>query len=77
MATVKRPRSTSTELKRTKKTDPVTAAGKLRENLSNGNLEEAIRLRAYLLWEQEGGIHGQDVNYWLRAESELAPHNVR
>ncbi|HXZ80186.1 MAG TPA: DUF2934 domain-containing protein [Terriglobales bacterium] len=76
MATVKRPRSTSSETKKTRKTDSVSDASQY-EHLTNGNLEEAIRTRAYLLWEQEGRVHGQDVNYWLRAESELVSHNVR
>jgi DUF2934 family protein len=77
MATAKRPRSTSSETKNTKKTDPVNGSRQKFDNLSNGNLEEAIRTRAYLLWEQEGRVHGRDVTYWLRAESELIPQNVR
>ncbi len=35
------------------------------------NLEEEIRIRAYLLYEQEGWQEGHDEEYWLRAESEI------
>ena len=34
-------------------------------------LEDEIRIRAYLLYEQEGRQHGRDEEYWLRAESEV------
>jgi len=34
-------------------------------------LEDEIRLRAYLLYEQEGRQEGRDNEYWLRAESEV------
>ncbi len=35
------------------------------------SLEDEIRLRAYLLYEQEGRQEGRDNEYWLRAESEI------
>jgi hypothetical protein len=34
-------------------------------------LEERIRFRAYLLYEQRGKRHGYDLDDWLQAESEL------
>jgi len=34
-------------------------------------LENEIRLRAYLLYEQEGRQEGRDREYWLRAESQI------
>ena len=38
--------------------------------------EEALRCRiaarAYGLWEQEGCPHGRDLEFWLRAEAEIA-----
>jgi len=34
-------------------------------------LEDEIRTRAYLLYEQEGRQDGRDKEYWLRAESEI------
>jgi hypothetical protein len=33
---------------------------------------EEIELRAYQIYIERGGAHGQDVEDWLRAESELA-----
>ena len=38
-------------------------------------LEEEIRTRAYLLYEQEGRQDGRDREYWLRAESEILEQN--
>ena len=34
-------------------------------------LIEAVRRRAYELWEQEGRREGSDVEYWMRAEQEI------
>jgi Protein of unknown function (DUF2934) len=33
---------------------------------------EEIELRAYQIYIERGGAHGQDVEDWLQAESELA-----
>jgi hypothetical protein len=33
--------------------------------------EQAIRARAYAIWEEEGRPDGKDVEHWLRAESEI------
>jgi hypothetical protein len=33
------------------------------------NREEEIRQLAYKLWQEAGCPHGQDVTYWLAAES--------
>lgn len=32
------------------------------------NIERKVRERAYLIWEQEGRLHGRDVEHWLQAE---------
>ena len=32
---------------------------------------EQIAMRAYEFFQQEGGMHGQHVDHWLRAEREL------
>jgi len=32
--------------------------------------EQAIRERAYFLWEQEGHPRGGSISHWLRAETE-------
>lgn len=36
------------------------------------SIEDAIRERAYQLWEHDRRPEGKDVDYWLRAESEVA-----
>ena len=36
--------------------------------------EEAIRHRAYAIWEAEGCPHGRDVDHWYRARAEVAAH---
>lgn len=36
-----------------------------------GEREQAIRERAYLLWEEEGRPYGKHLEHWLRAEIEL------
>jgi len=33
--------------------------------------EDAIRLRSYLIWEQEGCPAGRALSHWLRAKAEL------
>ena len=33
--------------------------------------EEIIRMRAYFLFEQRGGRHGNDLDDWLQAEAEV------
>jgi Protein of unknown function (DUF2934) len=38
---------------------------------ARNTLEDEIRVRAYLLYEQEGRQEGRDNEYWLRAESEV------
>ena len=39
--------------------------------LSTEDLREKIRKRAYELYELRGGEEGQDVDDWLKAESEV------
>ncbi len=35
------------------------------------NLDDAIRVRAYELYQQRGGQHGSDQDDWFRAETEV------
>jgi hypothetical protein len=35
------------------------------------DVEEKIRIRAYLLFEKRGGEHGHDLADWLQAEAEI------
>jgi hypothetical protein len=32
---------------------------------------EGVRLRAYQIWDREGGPHGLDQQHWLQATKEL------
>src|SRR5438132_5584124 len=36
-----------------------------------GQREQAIRERAYAIWEQEGHPNGKDLDHWLYAEAEI------
>ncbi len=38
---------------------------------SNGELETAIRTRAYQLYEERGRTDGRDMDDWVRAEREI------
>jgi Protein of unknown function (DUF2934) len=39
-------------------------------------LKQRITERARQLWEEDGRPEGRDMEYWLQAENELAPHSV-
>jgi hypothetical protein len=39
-------------------------------------LKQRITERARQLWEEDGRPKGRDMEYWLKAEDELAPHSV-
>lgn len=76
MATPKRTRATSsTSTTRSKKATATSQAQEnnttLSQSYSNGNVESAIRFRAYQLYIQRGGTHGADLEDWLRAENEI------
>jgi hypothetical protein len=45
---------------------PIGAAAK-------GVNEDRIRERAYLIWVDEGGPNGRELDHWLRAKWELEP----
>jgi hypothetical protein len=42
------------------------------ESKMQGERENAIRERAYLLWENEGRPDGKHLEHWLRAEGEVS-----
>jgi len=42
-----------------------------KESEMRGAREQAIRERAYALWEQNGHAEGKDLEHWLRAEAEI------
>lgn len=41
-----------------------------------GNSEEAIRKRAYHIWEREGRPQGRDFEHWVQAQVELTAEDV-
>jgi hypothetical protein len=40
-------------------------------NIPSADVAEAIRVRAYELWEKRGRQHGGDAEDWLEAEAEI------
>jgi len=48
-------------------------------NSANGvELRLEIAKRAHELWRADGGPHGNDLHYWLKAERDLtSPHTTR
>ena len=44
--------------------------------MQDEELLQRIRERAFELWEGEGRPEGREMEYWLRAEQELAPLSV-
>jgi hypothetical protein len=38
--------------------------------------EQQIRLRAWWIWRERGGGHGNDVDDWLQAETEIGRNGV-
>jgi Protein of unknown function (DUF2934) len=74
MATPKRARATSSETSRRKKTaEPKTDGKVLTPQFINP--EEAIRVRAYQLWERRGHPYGSAMEDWLQAETEVVSLN--
>lgn len=73
MATPKRARASSNEnTSRNKKTAPAnTEVSVAHRAILQVDVEEAIRTRAYELWEQHGRPDGSALQDWLRAESEI------
>ena len=62
--------------KRTRKPKLVTSSSKVTEApVQNASLgtesQEAIRSRAYSIYEQRGREHGHDLDDWLIAEAEV------
>ena len=52
---------------------PVVGLGKAGGvSMTGPSQEQRIRERAYALWEGEGRSNGNDREYWLRAEAEIA-----
>jgi hypothetical protein len=62
----------STSTAATQQTEPEVVAA-----ISSGDgqlaKEQAIRERAYAIWEDEGRPEGRHLDHWLRAEAEINP----
>jgi hypothetical protein len=69
MATAKRDRPKSSNTKKAASTSEVA-----RVTTQTIDIQQAIRARAYELYQQRGGGHGQDCEDWFRAESEVLSH---
>jgi len=65
------PRATALKTKRAFKINGDSAGPTVTVIAAPNTLEDEIRIRAYLLYEQEGRQEGRDEEYWLRAESEI------
>jgi len=52
-------------------------SGLVRPKNPTPGLEDEIRCRAYELYEQRGGEHGNDVEDWLRAEEQITQRRSR
>jgi Protein of unknown function (DUF2934) len=54
----------------TQQTDPEVVAAIASGGGQIAN-EQAIRERAYAIWEEQGRPEGQHLDHWLRAEAEI------
>lgn len=50
---------------------PATNLRIIKTNSSKTDIQQAIRARAYEIFQQRGCQHGHDLEDWLRAEAEL------
>lgn len=44
--------------------------------MNDEELKQRITERARQLWEEDGCPEDRDMEYWLKAEEELAPHSI-
>jgi len=65
MAKAKAPRTDSSSV------TPINRKPNSELKKSNGNVDEAIRTRAYEFFLQRGCEHGRDQEDWIRAEAEV------
>jgi hypothetical protein len=58
---------------------PVTTSAlpEVPASILSADAVEAIRVRAYELWEQRGRQHGGDAEDWLEAEAEILARRSR
>jgi hypothetical protein len=75
MATVKRTRAASSTTRSKKAAATPAQEITTLQKQGNGNVDEAVRVRAYQLFEQRGRVHGYDVEDWFRAKAEIVTHH--
>jgi Protein of unknown function (DUF2934) len=61
---------TATSTAATQLTEPEVVAAISSGDGHNAN-EQAVRERAYSIWEEEGRPEGRHLDHWLRAEAEI------
>ena len=66
----------STATASTRETEPAVVAG-ISSGEGQSMREQAVRERAYAIWEQEGRPDGKDLDHWLRAEAEILGHREK
>jgi hypothetical protein len=76
MATPKRARTTASTPRAKKATTTTPAQDPKPQQTQYYNVEDAIRFRAYQLFEQRGQRHGFDMEDWLRAEVEVVSNST-
>jgi Protein of unknown function (DUF2934) len=59
----------------TQQTEPKVAAA-ISSRDGQSAKEQAIRERAYAIWEEEGRPEGRHLDHWLRAEAEVNPSST-
>jgi Protein of unknown function (DUF2934) len=60
----------STATASTQQTEPTVVAA-ISSGEGQSMREQAIRERAYAIWDDEGRPDGKDLDHWLRAEAEI------
>lgn len=74
MATTKRPRTAKSTTKSAKSRKTTSEAAVAKVSTQAIDIQDAIRTRAYELYQQRGAKHGNDLQDWLRAEVEVRKH---
>jgi hypothetical protein len=49
----------------------------MQSSTNSNDLQEAVRLRAYEIYEQRGRVGGSEIEDWLQAEAEILDNQSR
>ncbi len=69
-------REAPTSTAATRQTEPEVVAA-VSSGEGHPDREQAVRERAYAIWEEEGRPHGRDLDHWHRAAAEIDRHTPR